>query len=447
MDSSRSTMTEEGQTGKKGEQPKTVVKRPFLIVGVGASAGGLEAFQQLLQNLPLDTGMAFVLVQHLDPTHESALVTILSKATKMRISEIRDEIQIEPNQIYIIAPNTDLSLSDNRFQLVARALTKGQHMPINTFFTSLAAVKGNHAIGVILSGTGSDGALGLQAIKAQDGITFAQDERSAKYAQMPQNAVATGCVDFVLRPEEIAKEILRVSRHAYVNAYDTVASAELGPSVEADFIKVLSLLQKKTGVDFFHYKHTTIRRRMYRRMLLHKKEDIAGYLKFLEAEPSEIQALYNDILINVTEFFRGPETYVALKEIVFPAIMKNRAPDVPTRIWVPGCATGEEVYSIVISLFEFLGDVATNTQVQVFATDISDKAIEKARAGIYPTTSLQNVSPERLRRFFTKVENGFQISKHIRDMCVFAVQNVTADPPFSRLDLISCRNLLIYLGA
>lgn len=425
---------------------KQIRERAFPVVGIGASAGGLEAFTQVLEFLPADTGMAFVLVQHLAPTHESMLTELLSRATKMPVAEVRDGVKAEPDHIYVIPPNTNMAILHGVLHLMPRPATPGHHMPIDYFFRSLADDQKSKSIGVILSGTASDGALGLKAIKAEGGITFAQDEKTAKYDGMPRSAVAAGYVDLVLSPEKIAKELARLGRHPYVNHIKIENVTELISEGGDDFNKILILLRSATGVDFTYYKHSTIQRRIVRRMVLHKIDDLKTYVKYLQANAGEVEALYNDILINVTSFFRDPETFQVLTESVFPAIMKNRASDEQVRIWVPGCSTGEEPYSIAISILEFLGDRANSTPVQIFATDISDVAIEKARAGIFLENITIDVLPERISRFFVKVENGYQISKTIRDMCVFAKQNLTKDPPFSKLDLISCRNVLIYLG-
>ncbi|MFB3923239.1 MAG: chemotaxis protein CheB [Terriglobia bacterium] len=421
-------------------------RKVFPVVSIGASAGGLEAFQHLLQHLPRDSGMAFVLVQHLAPKHESALTELLSRSLKMPINEVKEGMEVAPDHVYVIPPNTDMAILNGSFTLVPRAAGQGQHMPIDYFLRSLASDRGAKGIGVILSGTGTDGTLGLKAIKAEGGITFAQDENSAKYPGMPASAVASGCVDFVLSPEEIAHELVRIGRHPYVSQAKAVETVEAMPESDDDLKRVFLLLRSHTGVNFALYKHTTIRRRMRRRMVLHKIDTLREYVQFLQGNPAEQDALYQDILIHVTGFFRDPETFEALKNEVFPALVAGRTERSPIRVWVPGCSTGEEVYSIVMAMLEYLGEKANHYQTHVFATDISETAIEKARSGIFLENITAEISPERLRRFFGKVDQGYQIKKAIRDMCVFAKHDVTRDPPFSRLDLISCRNLLIYLG-
>ena len=420
---------------------------PFPVVGIGASAGGLEASTQLLKHLPPDTGMAFVLVQHLDPTHASALTEILSRATTLPVTEVTDGMRVEPKHVYVIPPNTNMAILHGVLSLMPRPETHGQHLPIDYFLRSLAEDQRTRAVGVILSGTASDGTLGLKAIKDEGGITFAQDEKSAKYSGMPSSAIAAGCVDRVLPPEGIARELARISQHPYVMHSPEVQAEPWQPGETDALHKIFILLRTQTGVDFTDYKHTTIRRRIQRRMLLHTIDRMDQYVRFLQDHADEVDALYQDFLINVTSFFRDPESFRTLKKKVFPSLVKNRAPGQPLRVWVPGCSTGEEAYSIAISLQEFLGNKKADTQIQIFATDISEAAIEKARAGFYPKNIEEEVSPERLRRFFAKAEHGYRINEATRGMCVFARQNAVKDPPFSKLALISCRNLLIYLGS
>jgi two-component system, chemotaxis family, CheB/CheR fusion protein len=425
-----------------------VLRRPnhksFPIVGIGASAGGLEAFTMLLGDLPRKSGMAFVFVQHLAPKHESALRELLSRATEIPVREVIDGMAVEPDHVYVIPPNANMGILDGHLHLMPRAPAQ-PHLPINFFLASLAAELGNKAIGVILSGTASDGSLGMKAIKAEGGITFAQDLKSAKYNDMPRNAIATGCIDFVLTPDAIARELIQIAHHPYLlQAPEVDESSDEGDN---ELRKVFALLRTATGIDFSNYKLTTIKRRIRRRMLLHKDQSLADYISHLQVSREELDALYQDILIHVTGFFRDPEVFQALQVEAFPNLLKNRPPGLPLRIWVPGCSTGEEVYSIAICLLEFLGDTVNSTDIQVFATDISEAALDKARAGVYPESITAEVSPERLRRFFLSTKQGYQINKAIRDICVFARQDISKDPPFSRLDLISCRNLLIYFGS
>ena len=421
----------------------------FPIVGIGASAGGLEAFIQLLTNLPPTLGMAYVFVQHLDPMHKSLLPDILSRATTMPVSEVREGLVVEPDHVYVIVPNTNLTIHHSRFIVLPRELKGGQHLSIDTFLRSLAADRQQLAIGVLLSGTASDGTLGLAAIKQAGGMTFAQDTLTAKYAMMPQNAITAGCVDMVLPPDAIAKELAAHSPDLHTRIPQTIARdvRELQAQKEHAYTEILLLLRRATGVDFLLYKRPTIQRRLLRRMALNKFDHLADYLLFLQNNSSEVQTLFQDVLITVTSFFRDPEAFDELKRTVFPALMQDRVPEEPVRVWVMGCSTGEEVYSLAMCFIEFLVEVAPSTPFLLFATDLNAVVLKQASAGIYSPKAVSTVSPQRLSRFFTPVVggSGYQICKTIRERCVFALHNVSRDPPFSRLDLISCRNVLIYL--
>ena len=454
----RRPVSPDPQTSQADDQPDDT-RRPdsagFTIVGLGASAGGYEAFLQLLAQLPQNTGMAFVLVQHLDPKHESKLGELLARATSLPLLDARHGMRVQPDHIYVMPPNVTMSIANGHFRLQPRK-SEVPHLPIDYFFRSLAADQQNHAIGVVLSGTGTDGTLGLQAIKGEGGITFAQDEKSAKYYGMPGSAIAAGFVDMILAPEAIARELSRIARHPYVGrnwqpqparTRNAVPEGEkLFREEDEELSHVFSLLRARAGVDFSLYKHSTLKRRIQRRMLLNKIDSLGAYVDYLRVHMLEVDALFNDLLINVTGFFRDPKVFAALKRRVFPKLMKNRAGDAPLRVWVCGCSNGEEAYSMAISLVEFFEAAHAQVNAQIFATDISEPGLEKARAGIYPENILIDVSAERLRRFFTKTNGSYQVSKAIRDMCIFARQNVIVDPPFSNLDLISCRNVLIYLG-
>ena len=425
----------------------------FPIVGIGASAGGLEAFTELLGGLPQKTGMAFVLVQHLDPTHSSDLRDILGRTTRIPVQQVTDGANVRPNHIYVIPPNTSMAIKNGTLRLAARVLTRGQHMPIDHFLRSLAEDRGSRAISVILSGTASDGTEGSRAIKAAGGITFAQDEKSARYSSMPHSVAAAGCVDFILPPAAISKELSRVGRHPYL-APTPLEKSYLAIATGGQMEVLLSLLRETIGVDFTHYKQTTLQRRIERRMVLHKLEKLKDYVRLVRNTPGEIEELYQDILIHVTGFFRDPDAFEALRKHVFPALFRDNHKRGTVRIWVPGCSTGEEVYSLAMAMLEYLWLETTRTAkpglgttpFQIFATDISDSALDRARAGLYSEALVAGVSPERLRRFFMRIDGGYQIVKPVREMCIFAKQNVAKDPPFSNLDLISCRNLLIYLG-
>ena len=413
-----------------------------LIVGIGASAGGLEAFTELLSHVPDNTGLAFVLIQHLDPSHESHLTELLSKATRMPVSEVTDGTRAEANHVYMIPPRCNLSLSDGVLHTPPRP-DKGRNMPVDSFLSALAAERGSEALGVVLSGTASDGTLGLQAIRAAGGVTFAQEKRTAKFDGMPGSAIAAGVVDFVLPPAGIARQLAAIARDFRVPREPRKATGQ--PS-EVELKKIIRLLRNATGVDFTYYKHSTIQRRIKRRMALRGMVTLEDYSRDLERNREEANALCESCFITVTAFFREPEIFEELKKRVFPALIENRGPDDPIRIWVPGCSTGEEAYSIAICLLEFLDDKERGFPFEVFATDISEAAIEAARAGTYAGAALSHISPRRLERFFTKTERGYQVANNIRDVCVFARHNVAQDPPFSRLDLISCCNVLIYLG-
>jgi two-component system, chemotaxis family, CheB/CheR fusion protein len=417
----------------------------FPIVGVGASAGGLEAFTQLLAHLPTDTGMAFVLIQHLDPNRESLLTELLSRTTSMPVTEVRDGMAVAPNQVYVIPPNTAMVLAQNTLRLVSRTAGQRRFLPVDTFLHSLAQGRGNQAIAVILSGTDGDGALGLTAIKVAGGITFAQAPETSQFEGMPHSAIATGCVDFVLPPEAIALELARISQHPYIA---NLALSQIDEGLPEDTLpQIFRLLRTAKGFDFAGYKPATLKRRIVRRMALHNIITLENYLQYLQITPTEVEALCQDFLINVTGFFRDPEIFEVLKDKIFPKIVQDKSAEVPIRIWVAGCSTGEEVYSIAICLVEYLENRRLTLPIQIFATDISEDMIGQARKGFYKQSLMNNIAPERLRQFFVKVRGGYQISKAVRDLCVFAKQNLNSDPPFSQLDLISCRNVLIYLGA
>ncbi len=420
----------------------------FPIVGIAASAGGLEAFTQLLSHLPIDTGMAFVLIQHLSPDRESLLTEIFARVTKMLVTQVEEGMLVEPNRVYIIPPNTQMRLHEGAFELSPREKVLGKYMPGDVFLTSLAADRGSSAIAVVLSGGDGDGTLGLTKVKAAGGVTFAQCEDSARFDSMPTSAIATGNVDFVLSPEQIAAKLVEIGRNPLVVRLQPELAQSEPSTLGSDMalIKIFTLLKSNTGVDFSHYKPKTIDRRIQRRMLLCKLELLADYVTYLETHPAEIKALYEEILIHVTSFFRDPRAFELLKTKVFPTITANKSVELPIRIWVAGCSTGEEVYSIAICLLEFMSEQGIQTSIQIFATDISEVAIDTARTGVYPEARLVDVSPERRRRFFVEVETGYRISKAVRELCVFARQDLSSDPPFSNVDLISCRNVMIYLG-
>jgi two-component system CheB/CheR fusion protein len=382
--------------------------------------------------------MAFVFIQHLAPTRETVLTDLLSKTTRMPTSQVEDATRVQPDHVYVIPPNHTMTISDGLLRLGPRDTAPGRHLPIDAFFASLADDQGARAIGVILSGTGADGAVGLRAIKSAGGVTFAQDERSAQHDGMPRSAVAAGAVDIVLPPSGIATELARIARHPYV---------ESPGGAEDDLSSIFAVLRSGTGTDFQDYKTATVRRRVARRMLLHRIETLDRYARYLRQHPAEVHALHADLFITVTRFFRDPESFSALTQTAFPRIMKDRPRGTPIRVWTPGCATGEEAYSILMVLKEFLDEANVgDVPIQMFATDANGASIEKARVGLYPESIALDVSAERLRRFFSKADGQYQVRKSLRDMVVFAKHDIVTDPPFSRLDLLTCRNVLIYLG-
>ncbi|MFA5784839.1 MAG: chemotaxis protein CheB, partial [Phycisphaerae bacterium] len=447
-----------GQKSKKPEQSKSSkgktsrlksaksgVKDKFPIVGIGASAGGLEASQELLRNLSDKPGMAIVLIMHLAPGHKSMLTELLARLTKIPVKEIKNGMPIKVDHIYIIPPNTNVSIANGKLKLAKRKDADSKHMPIDYFFRSLAEEQGNRAIGVILSGTATDGTLGAEAIKAEGGITFAQDEISAKYDDMPQSAIAAGCVDFVLAPKKIAGELERIAKHPLISFAGLAKTDKSIVTKDKGFESIFGILRSVKGLDFTYYQTTTISRRVSRRMVLLKLENLKGYIKCLRENKDEVEKLYEDLLINVTSFFRDPKAFDALKKQVLPAILKNKTKGREVRIWVPGCSSGEEAYSIAICLLEVLGNKTGAVPVRIFSTDVRECSINEARKGIYDKNIKNSITPVRLKRFFTKTGNSYKVSKQLREMCVFSKQNVLNDPPFSNLDLISCRNLIIYL--
>ena len=427
----------------KSESPaESTAEMSFPIVGIGASAGGLEAFTDFLKNLPNDTGMAFVFIQHLAAGQESLLTDILARSTPLTVHKVKNDMRVQRNNVYVIPPNVNMTIVGLTLKLQPQE--SKLHRPVDQFLISLAKEVKNRAIGVVLSGTGTDGTEGLKAIYAEGGITFAQDEDSAKYLGMPHSAVAAGVVHFVLPPHRIAEELTRIGKHPYLNHTALkVVKPEIAEE-EDSFRSFLAILRLTYGVDFSSYKESTVNRRLYRRMVINQIDKLDDYVKLLRANRAEVEALFTDLLIGVTSFFREPEAFDLLTKEVFPVILEDKTRKFTIRVWVPGCSTGEEVYSLAICLREYLEKTGTNVNVQIFGTDVSEKNVEKARAGIYPETIADDVSEERLKRFFSRSNNQYQITKSIRDMCIFAKQDLTRDPPFSNLDIVSCRNVLIY---
>ena len=428
--------------------PKPCGKVSFPIVGIGASAGGLAAFEAFFSAMPTDpeSGIAFVLVQHLSPDHKSLLVDLVKRYTRMEVYEVADGMEVQPNCAYIIPPNRDMTFMNGSLQLLEPSAPRGLRLPIDSFFRSLAQNQHERAICIILSGTGSDGTLGLRAIKGEGGMAMAQLPESTEYDGMPRSAIDTGLVDYVLPPAEMPAQLIAYVTHAFGKMPRIAASTK--PMSDNAPKKICVLLRDRTGHDFSQYKENTLHRRIDRRMALHQIPTPGQYVQFLQNNTGEIDALFRDLLIGVTQFFRDPDIFEILQKQGIPRLFDNKADGSTVRIWVCGCSTGEEAYSIAILIQEYLDNSEQNYNVQIFATDIDKLAIEQARAGIFPVSIAADVSSERLTRFFTKDEaqGVYQIQKNIRNLLVFSEQNVIKDPPFSKLDLISCRNLLIYLN-
>ncbi len=425
---------------------KTTVRSEPPIVAIGASAGGLEAITELLRAMPANTGLAYVVIQHLDPNHASQLPELLGRVIPLRVHEITERMIAEADHVYVIPSTADLAFHDGAFCLQPRTSEpKRLHLPIDLFFDSLATDRGDTAIAVVLSGTGEDGSEGLKAIHAEGGITLVQAPDTARFSGMPEAALRTGVVDIVLPIPALAAELVRIASHPYLGR-------EIDPPIpltnERDLPRILDHLRRESGVDFAEYKPASIHRRLARRMALLRVETLGDYVRRIEDDAAEIKALFEDLLIHVSSFFRDPEVFDQLKRLVFPEIVKSKRDGGTIRIWVPGCSTGQEVYSIVIALDEFLTELgATHIPIQVFGTDLSDRALNVARAGLYAESAARAIGPERLERYFTAADGGgFRIAKSIRDRVAFVRHDMGSDPPFSKLDLVSCRNVLIYMA-
>jgi len=446
-------MTGSKKNIRKQKMPTTLAKPDepvhyFPIIGIGASAGGLAAFEAFFSGIPADKdpGMAFVLVQHLAPDHKSILTDLIRHYTRMQVFEVTDGMVVKPNCIYIIPPNRDIALLNGTLQLMEPSAPRGQRLPIDFFFRSLAQDQHERAIGIVLSGTGSDGTLGVRAIKGEGGMVMAQNPESTEYDGMPRSAIATGLVDYELPPAEMPTHIQTYAAHAFGKPPKSATASSL--KAEDMLKKIFILLRAQTGHDFSQYKPSTIHRRIERRMAIHQIETMSGYVKFMQQTPTEVESLFRDLLIGVTNFFRDPDAFQALEEQVIPKLFADKSADGIIRVWIPGCSTGEEAYSIAILLQEHLDERKQNFKVQVFATDIDSRAIGTARVGLYPASIAADISPQRLARYFASQPDGtaYRIHKSIRDLLIFSEQDVLKDPPFSKIDLISCRNLLIYMG-
>lgn len=417
------------------------------VVGIGASAGGLEAFSALLSALPSDTGLAFVLIQHLEPSHESDLAEILGRTTDMPVHQVEEGMCVEPNNVYVIPPNTEMRLENDAFDLAPRP-PGVPSLSVDILLTSLAEQYGSGSIGVVLSGTASDGTKGLGAIRSAGGVTLVQDPESAGHRGMPASAVDAGVADLVLSVDGIARELVRLAKHPLVRPMAQPGPdvfAALSPDDERALESILAQVRRGTGLDLVHYKRPTIIRRVHRRMTIGHSETMSDYAKLLEGNEDEVGALLSEVLVRVTSFFRDPEAFEALGEEALPLIVGRKTAGAPIRVWVPGCATGQEAYSVAMVLFERLDSMGSDVPVQIFASDLREDDLVVARRGVYPPEIADEVGRKRLEKFFTEVEDGYRIASAIRDSCLFAVHDVTKDPPFSHLDLISCRNLLIYL--
>jgi two-component system, chemotaxis family, CheB/CheR fusion protein len=441
-------MKPDGRPKRDLENPET---RPpdepeteFPIVGIGASAGGLAAFEQFFGGVPDESGMAFVVIQHLSPPHPSILPEIIQRFTAMPVVQVKSGIEVEPDRVYVIPPGSDLALQDGRLVLLKPETARGGRLPIDRFFRSLAQVQGERAIGVVLSGTLSDGSLGLKSIKAEGGLTIAQEPATAEFGDMPQNAIATQDVDFILPPHKMGELILKVVNHQVLDGFARRVSDF--PIPIGGVQRLYYLLRSKTGHDFSLYKQNTLLRRIERRMKLTLVNDLDEYIERLHQQPEEVEALFQEMLINVTHFFRDPAAYQAMAEKALrPLVLMKHTTQAPLRVWTAGCSSGEEAYSLAIAIREQLEALKATCKVQIYATDLDEQAITAARKGYYTDGSLENVSPERLQRFFSPHEDGYQVKKVIRDLVVFSTHNIISDPPFSKMDLVCCRNLLIYL--
>ena len=419
----------------------------FPVVGIGASAGGLAAIEAFFTAMPTDTksGMAFVVVQHLDPGHKSMLLNLVKCYTEMQVYKVEDGTKVQPDCVYIIPPNRDMAFLNGKLHLMERSSPRGLWLPIDFFFRSLAQGLHERAICVVLSGSGSDGTLGLKAIKGEGGMAMVQAPESATHDGMPRSAIATGLVDYVLPPDKMSELLIAYGQHLCDRRpWPFVDKARgAGESLEKLFV----LLRHQTGHDFSHYKHNIIHRRVETRMAVNQIDHVERYVRYLERNPREVETLFRELLIGVTNFFRDPEAFEVLKEEVIPRLLTRKLPSRPVRVWVPACSTGEEAYSLAILLQESVDNLKQNLPIQIFASDIDAEAIDRARAGVYPESIAADVSVERLGRFFTQDKGTYRIRETVRDLVVFARQDILKDPPFSKIDLISCRNLLIYMGA
>jgi len=437
-------MTKKKQNSKNKIPKSITVKDKFPIVGMGASAGGLEAFELFFKSMPSNSGMAFILISHLDPTHVSILPELIQKKTEMKIALITDGLKIKPNMVYVIPPNKDVAILNGILHLMDLPQPRGLNLPIDNFFRSLAQDQGSNAICIILSGTGTDGTLGVKRIKGEVGMVMVQDEKSAKYAGMPRSAIATGLVDYIMPVNKMPEQLIKYTTHAIIEPKIKISTDE--EQFQIALQKIFILLRSHTNHDFSLYKKNTINRRIERRMHVHQIDDIHDYVKYIQKSEHEVHVLFKDLLIGVTSFFREPEAFDSLRDKFLFNLLKDKPENYIVRIWVAGCSSGEEAYSIAIILQECIEKLNRHFDIQIFGTDIDEDAINTSRSGLYPLSISADVSPERLKRFFTREDSYFRVKKSIREMLIFAPQNLIKDPPFTKLDILSCRNLLIYLG-
>jgi len=426
-------------------QKKKLVKKDLIIVGIGASAGGLETLEVFFRKMPPDSGIAFVIIQHLSPRHKSIMAALLAKYTQMAVREIKDPTSLEPNCVYLNPPDKNVAVFNRVLHLMEPVKTGTINLPIDFFFRSLSEDQKEKSIAIILSGTASDGTLGIKAVKGEGGMAMVQDPDTAKYAGMPRSAIETGLVDFVLPVEKMPEYLLRYAKHPVIKKPGKVVFGET--SSQHQLQKIFALIRSATGHDFSHYKSSTIERRIERRLAVHQIGSLPDYILFLQKNPVEIETLFKNLVIGVTSFFRDPKAYDVIETQALAKLIEDKHPEDVLRCWVVGCSTGEEAYSLAILISEAMEKLKKYIIVQIFATDIDEVAIEGARKGIYPASIAGDISKQRLDQFFIKESGFFKIKKQVRDMIVFSLQSVIKDPPFSRLDMVSCRNLMIYLDA
>ena len=412
----------------------------LIIVAVGASAGGLEAYTTFLQNLPIDTGMAYILIQHLDPTHSSLSTELLVRTTEMPVTEVTHNLPVQANHVYVMPPNREMTISQGLLKLTPRLVSRGVATGIDFFFKSLAEDKNEKAIGVILSGTGNDGNAGLQAIKFHGGVTMVQEPTTAKFKEMPESAIASAEVDYVLPLEKMGTELAILSKNPFLNHPEQFSKSKVKD-------EIFQLLKSEMGLDFSDYKASTVERRIARRMEVRKITRVKEYFTLLKTNREERKLAYTDLLIHVTEFFRDTAAFETLSKKIIPHLLKQKPPEEPVRIWVSGCSTGEEVYSVAICFLEYFRKSGKTRPLQLFASDVSEPSLQKARAGIYPKSISNKVSAELLSRYFVEIDGCYKISKQVRDLCLFSKHDLTTDPPFARIDLITCRNVMIYFSS